>query len=170
MLSLNLLCHSKTDGRLMQNGRKTVRSIPYVSVAFFPGLKQNFIAYRSSKVSSRPDWIFEIHQQWHSGFSRVYSSCCCSCLFESEIIKIGQSSHNMYSNNIQNFQESPRILNACTRNVWILIECTTYIYIYIYGSKKWSVIQQFIEKNFKKANPIRRNLLRSKMDTSVFRF
>ena len=47
---LNLLCQSKTDTRFMQD------------VAFFPSLKQNFIAYRSSKVSSRPDCIFEIHQ------------------------------------------------------------------------------------------------------------
>ena len=48
--SLNLLCHSKTDARFMQDGRKAVWSIPYVvSVAFFPSLKQNFIAYRSSK-------------------------------------------------------------------------------------------------------------------------
>ena len=31
---------------------------PYVSVAFFPCFKQNFIAYRSP---SRPDYIFEIH-------------------------------------------------------------------------------------------------------------
>ena len=48
----------------MQDGRKAVWSIPYVSVAFFPNLKQNFIAYRSSNVSSRLDCIFEIHQQW----------------------------------------------------------------------------------------------------------
>ena len=34
----------------MQDGRKSVWSIPYVSVAFFPSLKQNFIVYRSSKV------------------------------------------------------------------------------------------------------------------------
>ena len=34
----------------MQDGRKAVWSIPYVSVAFFPILKQNFIAYRSSEV------------------------------------------------------------------------------------------------------------------------
>ena len=55
----------------MQDGRNAVWSIPYVSVAaFFPGLKQNFIAYRSS---SRPDCIFEIHQLWQPGFSRVYS-------------------------------------------------------------------------------------------------
>ena len=45
----------------MQDGRKAVWSIPYVSVAFFPSLKQNFIAYRSSEVSSRSDCIFEIH-------------------------------------------------------------------------------------------------------------
>ena len=81
----------------------------YVSVVFFPSLKQNFIAYHSSKVS---DCIFEIYQQWQSGFSRVYSNCCYSCSFEPEIIKIGQSSHKMYSNNILNFQESTTILNT----------------------------------------------------------
>ena len=42
------------------NGRKAVWSIPYVSVAFFRSLKKNFIAYRSSKVSSGSDCIFEI--------------------------------------------------------------------------------------------------------------
>ena len=83
----------------------------------FSSLKQNFIAYRSSKVSSRPDCIFEIHQLWQSGFSKVYSNCCCSCSFEAEIIKIGQSSHKMYSNNIMNFQESPTILNACKKSM-----------------------------------------------------
>ena len=93
----------------MQDGRKAVWSIPYVSVAFFPSLKHNFIAYRSS---SRPDCIFEIHQLWQSGFSRVYSNYCCSCSFEREI---DQSSHKMYSNNIVNFQESSTILNACTK-------------------------------------------------------
>ena len=113
---MNLLCHSKTDARFMQDGRKVVWSIPYVSVAsFFPSFKQNFIAYRSSKVFSRPDCIFEIHQLWQSDFSRVYSNCCCSCSFER-----GQSSHKMYSNNIVNFQESMTILNACTKkSYWI---------------------------------------------------
>ena len=81
----------------------------------FPSLKQNFIAYCSSKVSSHPGCIFEIHQLWQSGFSRVYSTCCCSCSFEHEIIKIGESSHRMYSNNIVNFQESTTILNAHTK-------------------------------------------------------
>ena len=89
----------------MQDGRKEVWSIPYVSMAYFPSLKQNFIVYRSSKVSSRPDCIFEIHQLWQLGFRRVYSNTCRSCSFEAEIIKIGQSSHKMYSNNIMNFQQ-----------------------------------------------------------------
>ena len=97
--SLNLLCHSKTDAQFMQDGRKAVWSIPYVSVAFFPSLKQNFIAYCCSKVSLCPDCIFEIHQLWQSGFSRVNSNSCYSCWFEAEIIKIGQSSHKMNSNN-----------------------------------------------------------------------
>ena len=35
--------------------------------------------------------------------------------FEAEIIKIGQSSHKMYSNNILNVQESMTILNARTK-------------------------------------------------------
>ena len=112
MPSLNLLCHSKTDAWFMQDAPKAVWSIPYVSVAFFPSLKHNCIAYRSSKVS---DCIFKIHQLWQSGFSRVYSNSCCSCSFEAEIIKIGQSSHKMYSNNIVNFQESTTIVNASTK-------------------------------------------------------
>ena len=99
----------------MQDGRKAVRSISYVSVAFFPSLKQNFIAYRSSKVSSRPDCIFEIHQLGQSGFSRVYSNSYWSCSFKPEIIKIGQSFDKVYSNNILKFQESKTILNACTK-------------------------------------------------------
>ena len=48
----------------MQDAPKAVWSIPYVFVAFFPSLKQNFIANHSSKVSWRPDCIFEIHQLW----------------------------------------------------------------------------------------------------------
>ena len=60
----------------------------------FPSLKQNFIAYRYSKVFSCPDcMIFEIHQLWQLGFSKVYSNCCCSGSFEPEIITIRQSSH-----------------------------------------------------------------------------
>ena len=79
---------------------------------FFPSLKHNFILYRSSKVS---EWIFEIHQLWQLGFSRMYSNCYCICSFEPEIIKIGQSSYKMYGNNILNFQVSAAILNAHTK-------------------------------------------------------
>ena len=43
----------------MQDAPKAVWTIPHISVAFFPSLKQNSIAYRSSKC---PDCIFEIHQ------------------------------------------------------------------------------------------------------------
>ena len=129
--SLNLLCHSKTDAQFMQDAPKAVWSIPYISVvAFFPSLKENFIAYCSSKVSSHPDCFFEIHQLWQSGFSRVYSNCCFSCSFEPEIIKIGQSSHKMYSNNIVNFQESTTIIKCLYKKrletYWI-----PHIYIYI---------------------------------------
>ena len=116
--SLSLLCHSKTHAPFMQDSRKAVWSIPYVSVAFFPSLKQNFIAYRFSKVSSRPDCLFEIDQLWQSGFSRVCSSCYCSCSFEPEIIKIDQLPHKMYSNKILNFLESATILNTLTKKVW----------------------------------------------------
>ena len=45
----------------------------------FSNIKQNFIAYRSSKVS---ECIFETHQLWQSGFSSVYSNSFCSCSFE----------------------------------------------------------------------------------------
>ena len=130
--SLNLLCNSNTDARFMQDDQKTVWSIPYVSVAFFPSLKQNFIAYRFSNVSSRPDCIFEIHHLSQSGFSMVYSNSCCICSFEPEMTKICQSSHKMYSNNTLNFQECPTILNADGKKVWKLIVSSSFIYIYIY--------------------------------------
>ena len=107
----------------MQGAPKAVWSIPYVSVVFFPSLKQNFIAYLSSKES---DCIFEIHQLWQWGFSKVYSNCCCSCSFEAEIIKID---HKMYSNSIVNFQESTTILNACSKKSRNLLKAPR-IYLY----------------------------------------
>ena len=51
----------------------------------------------------------------------MYSNCCCSCSFEPEIIKIGQSSYEMYINNIVNFQEFTTILNACTKKTGNLL-------------------------------------------------
>ena len=97
----------------------------------FPSLKQNFIEYRSSKVSSRPDCIFETHQLWQSGFTRVYSNCCCSWSFETEIVKIGQSFHKMYSNNILNFQEFTTIFNAWTKKSGNLLNalCNSLFFI-----------------------------------------
>ena len=145
--SLNLLCHSKTDARFMQDAPKEVRSIPYISVAFFPSLEQNFIAYRSSKVSSRLDCIFEIHHLRQSGFSRVYSNCYCSCSFEPKIMKIGLSFHKMYSNNLLNFQESTTILNACTKKAWKLIEGSMYISVCV---SKYDKVCLFIRLIFKK--------------------
>ena len=126
---------SYANQKLMLDSCKTVKK---QSEAFhtFLWLFSNFIAYR---YSSRPDCIFEIHQLWQSGFSRVYSNCCCSCWFEPEIIKVGQSSQKMYSNNILHFQESTTILNSCTKKSGnffkaprLYIYIYTYIYIYIY--------------------------------------
>ena len=129
-------------------------------MAFFPSLKQNFIAYHSSKVSSHPDCIFEIHQLWQSGFSWVYSNCCCSYSLKPEIVNIGQWSHKMYSNNILNFWESSTILNACTKksgnllNAYILdlfiylmplnLVCDPWISLSFYKS---TIIWQSIEWN-----------------------
>ena len=102
------------------------KSSPKHSIRFrgiFSKFKTKFYCI-SSKLTSRPDCIFAIHQLWQSGFIREYSNCFCSCSFKPEIIKIGQSSHKLYSNIILNFQESTTILNACTKKVWKLIECS----------------------------------------------
>ena len=58
----------------MQDGRKAVWSIPYVSAGFFffSSLKHNFIAYRSSKVSSRPDCILK--------FTSCYNQALVGCI------------------------------------------------------------------------------------------
>ena len=53
----------------------------------------------------------------------MYSNCCCSCLFEPEIIKIGQSSYKMYSNNIVNFQESTTIFKCLYKKVFLYYDC-----------------------------------------------
>ena len=118
---------------------KAVWSIPYVSVAFFQSLKQNFIAYCSSKVS---DCIFKIHQLWRSGICSVYFNCCCRCSFEPEIIKIDQSSHEMYSNNILNFK--------CTYEKCLETYCMelVYIYIYIINEKFAGIIFKRAETHF----------------------
>ena len=81
-------------------------------MAFFPSLKQNFIAYRSSKV-----------QIAFLKFTCCDNQALVGCILipavavhlNHEIIKIGQSSYKMYSNNILNFHESTDILNVCTK-------------------------------------------------------
>ena len=100
---------------------KSSLKISICSCVLFSNLKQNFMTYRSSKVSSRPGCIFENHQLWQSGFSRLSSTSCCSCSFEPEIIIIGQSFYEMYSNNIVNFQGSTTILNPCTKKAGSLL-------------------------------------------------
>ena len=52
----------------------------------------------------------------------MYSNCCCSCSIEPEIIKVGQSSHKLYSNKTLNFQESTTILNACIKKFGNLLK------------------------------------------------
>ena len=64
-------------------------------MAFFPSLKHNFIAYRSSKVHIA---FLKFTSCDNQALVGIYSNCCCSCSFEPEIIKIGQSSHNMNGN------------------------------------------------------------------------
>ena len=81
-----------------------------------------FSKFKIQFYSSRPDFIFEIPQLWQSRFSRVYSNCCSSCSFEREIIKIGQSSHHMYSNNIMNFQVSTT--QKSLETYWMHLVCT----------------------------------------------
>ena len=135
----------------MQDFRKAVWGIPYISVAFFPSLKQNFIAYRSFKVS---DCIFEIHQLWQSGFSRVYSYCCYSCSFEAEIIKIDLSSHMMYSNNSE-FSRVYDNFKCLYKKVWKLIEFTTYIFLLNFIKRETLLIFFFMIRS--SAEPILEN-------------
>ena len=97
----------------------------------FSKFQTQFYCISFFKVFPRPDCIFEIPQLWQSGFSRVYSNCWCSCSFEREIIKIGQSSHKMYSNNILNFQESTPILSACTKKSGNLLKAPLMYICYV---------------------------------------
>ena len=78
----------------------------------------------------------------------MYSNCCCSCSFEAEIIKISQSSHKMYSNNILKFQEST-ILNARTKKSGNFFKASR-IYIYIFTNLLSTSIHGYQEKRKKK--------------------
>ena len=111
-------------------------------MAFFSKFKTEF--YCISFFWS-PDCIFEIHQLWQSGFSKVYSNSCCSCWFEPEIINIGQSSYKMYSNNIVNSQESTTILNACTQKLGNLLKAP--LIIFLVGFYSMSAIVGYLMPN-----------------------
>ena len=60
----------------------------------------------------------------------MYSNCCCCGSFETEILKISQSSHKMYSNNIVNFQEFTTVVNACTKKSGNLLNAPRIKYQY----------------------------------------
>ena len=126
----------------------------------FPSLKQNFIAYCSSSVS---DWIFEIHQLWQSGFSRVHSNSYCSCSFESKIIKL--VSHLIsciaitYSRVCDNFKclyekslETYCMRLVCCRKIVIWLNWTP-ITIFFFNLVK-SLLKTEITKSFLEANII----------------
>ena len=76
----------------------------------------------------------------------MYYSSCCSCSFEAEIIKIGQSSHKMYSNNILNFSrvhdnfKCPYEKSLETYRMNLVCVCI-YIYIYIYIYNKLEILK-----------------------------
>ena len=57
----------------------------------------------------------------------MYSNSYYSYKFAPKQEKIGQSSHKEYSNNILKYLEFTAIINACTKKVWKLIECTSYM-------------------------------------------
>ena len=69
---------------------------------------------------------FFLTSRLHFWNSPAVTMKLCSCSFEPEILKIGQSSHKLYSNNIQKFQVSTPIFKIHTkRKVWKLIACTS---------------------------------------------
>ena len=82
----------------------------------------------------------------------MYSNCCCSCSFEPEIIKIGQSSHKIYSINILIFEESLIILNACTKSLetyWIHHVCVCFqLFSFIWESFWHEVLLMGIKWDF----------------------
>ena len=108
----------------MQDCPKAVGIIPYVSLAFFPSLKQKFL----HRILLNCPHV-QIAFLKFTVYSRVCSNSYCSCSFELRIFKIRQASHTIYSNKILDFQESITILNASTKKVWKLIEYTTYSYL-----------------------------------------
>ena len=107
--------------------------------------------------------------KWQSGFSRMYSNCCCSCWFEAEIIKIGQSSHKRYSNNIVNFsrvygnfkclykksQEIYWMHHVCISSGFLSNFCIILFYAWImlwyYSVFLWTVHCKYLQCTFRLA-------------------
>ena len=70
---------------------------------------------------------------------RVYSNYFSSFSFKPEVIKISQSSHEIYSNNILNFQ---CLYTKILETYWIHY---VYIYIYIY-TQRWSLCKHILRQ------------------------
>ena len=140
MPSLNLWCQSKTDAQLIQDGQKTVWSIPYVSVAFFQVLTRIILHIVLLKCQIAFSKFTSFDNQ---ALVRVYSNCFCSCSFEAELIKMCQSFHKMYSNKILNFYESTTILNAHTKKVVCTLSYAPRIYNFILLSKEKDIRYYF---------------------------
>ena len=69
----------------------------------------------------------------------MYSNSYCSYKFAPKQEKIGQSSHKEYSNNILKYLEFTAIINACTKKVWKLIECTSISFkLFFFLSRSFS--------------------------------
>ena len=75
---------------------------------FFPSLKHNLMHIVLPHVQTA-------FLKFTSCDNQALVDSCCSCSFKHEIIKIGQSSYNIYSNKILKFKEATTILNACTK-------------------------------------------------------
>ena len=104
---LEFLMPLKNDLRLMQDGRKAVGVIPYVTGIFqVKQISLHIVLLSVPPPPLTPPPPTQKKKQNQHRLSRMYSNCCCSCSFECENIKIGRSSHKMYSNNILNVVQS----------------------------------------------------------------
>ena len=95
--------------------------------SIFPCLKKIFIAYRSSKVSSRPDHIFEIPQLWQLGCIQIPTvAVLLNLKFKKLVCLLIRYIAIIYW--ISRVYDNLKCLNK-KKKVWKLIECTPYIVI-----------------------------------------
>ena len=80
----------------------------------------------------------------------MYSNSCCSCSFEAEILKIGQSSHKMYRNNneFSRVYDKFKCLYKNSLETYLMAFVYIYIYIYIYTLKISRKINPTLKKGF----------------------